>query len=110
MVKIRLTRFGRHKTPFYRIVAVDSRKRRDSDYLVWLGTYNPDKKEIIIKDEAKVLDLLAKGAQPAETVKNILKAKGIWAKFLATKKPKAKKAKKAKKATKKVEPAKKEAK
>ena len=104
MVKIRLTRFGRHKTPFYRIVAVDSRKRRDSDYLVWIGTYNPDKKQVIIKDETKILDLLAKGAQPAETVKNILKAKGIWAKFLATKKPKAKKP------AKKTAPTKKEAK
>ncbi len=93
MVKIRLTRLGRHKTPFYRIVAVDSRKRRDSDYLCLFGTYDPTKKIIKI-DEQKVLDYLKMGAQPAETVKNILKQKKIWAKFLATKKPKAKKAKK----------------
>lgn len=93
MVKIRLTKLGRHKTPFYRIIAVDSRKRRDSDYLALLGTYDPVKKAIKINEE-KVLDLLKKGAQPAETVLNILKQKGIWKKYLATKKPKAKKAKK----------------
>lgn len=100
MVKIRLTRLGRHKTPFYRIVAVDSRKRRDSDYLALLGTFDPVKKELKNFKEEEVLKFLKLGAQPAETVKNILKKKGTWAKFLATKKPKAKKAKKAKKVAK----------
>lgn len=94
MVKIRLTRLGRHKTPFYRIVAVDSRKRRDSDYLALLGTFDPAKKEIKNYKEEQILKFLKLGAQPCETVKNLLKKQGTWAKFLATKKPKAKKAKK----------------
>jgi len=96
MVKIRLTRLGRHKKPFYRIVAIDSRKRRDSEYLCLLGTLDTLSNKVSL-DEEKTLEFLKKGAQPSESVESILKAKGVWAKFLASKpakKPAAKKAKK----------------
>jgi len=84
MVKIRLTRLGRHKKPYYRIVATDSRKRRDSEYLCLLGTLDTSSNTVKI-DEEKTLALLKQGAQPTESVESILKAKGIWAKFLASK-------------------------
>jgi len=110
MVKIRLTKLGRHKLPAYRIIAIDQRKRRDGKYLVLLGTYEPSTGKVAIDEEA-TLKLLANGAQPVDTVLSILKEKGIWAKFLATKKAKAKPAKrklsakkKAKKAAKKAAP------
>lgn len=87
MVKIRLTKLGRHKLPAYRIIAIDSRKRRDGEYLHLLGTYNPASGAIKI-DEELTLKLLAQGAQPCDTVKSVLKKQGIYAKFLATKKVK----------------------
>lgn len=107
MVKIRLTKLGRHKKPYYRVIAIDSRKRRDGEYLCLLGTYDSAKGEMKL-DEAKTLELLKQGAQPAETVLSVLKKNGTWAKFLATKKPKAKKA--TKKTAKKSAAEKKEAK
>ena len=95
MVKIRLTRLGKHKSPFYRIVAVDSRNKRDGGYLALVGTYEPFEGKVNFKTEV-VLDLLSKGAVPSETVLNLLKNKGIWKQFQQTKTPK-----KAKKASKK---------
>ena len=100
MVKIRLTRLGKHKSPFYRIVAVDSRSKRDGDYLDLVGTYEPFEGKVNLKSEV-ILDLLSKGAVPSETVLNILKEKGIWKQFQQTKTPK-KAVKKANKKTKKV--------
>lgn len=66
MVKIRLMRIGTNRRPFYRIVAVDERKKRTGGYLELLGTYNPltEPKEINI-DQAKVEAWLKKGAQPS---------------------------------------------
>ena len=100
MVKIRLTRLGKNKSPFYRIVAVDSRSKRDGDYLDLVGTYEPFEGKVNLKSEV-ILDLLSKGAVPSETVLNILKEKGIWKQFQQTKTPK-KAVKKASKKTKKV--------
>ena len=100
MVKIRLTRLGKHKSPFYRIVAVDSRSKRDGDYLDLVGTYEPFEGKVNLKSEV-ILDLLSKGAVPSETVLNILKEKGIWKQFQQTKTPK-KAVKKPNKKTKKV--------
>ncbi len=78
MVKLRLTRMGAPKAPFYRIVAVDSRKARDGQYIDQIGYYNPvsTPKQIVI-DADKATDWLAKGAQPTETVRSLLKAQGI---------------------------------
>ena len=96
MVKIRLTRLGKHKSPFYRIVAVDSRNKRDGGYLALVGTYEPFEGKVNFKSEVAV---------PSETVLNLLKEKGIWKQFQQTKSPKKvtkKTSKKTKKATKKV--------
>lgn len=84
MVKIRLTRLGKHKNPFYRIIAIDSRAKRDGGYLELLGTYEPFSGKVNINSEL-VLKFLATGAQPSETVLNILKQKGIYKQFLQTK-------------------------
>lgn len=75
---MRLTRMGDKKSPFYRIVVVDSRKARDGAYIDKVGHYNPiaNPAEIVI-DSAKAKDWIAKGVQPTETVKTILIAQGI---------------------------------
>lgn len=77
-VKMRLTRMGDKKSPFYRIVITDSRNARDGAYIDKVGHYNPttNPAEIVI-DEAKAKDWLGKGVQPTETVKNLLVNKGI---------------------------------
>lgn len=78
MLKIRLTRLGSKKTPFYRIVVADSRKARDGEYVEQIGTYNP----LVEPEEIKVDVELAKkwisnGAQPTDTVKALLKKNGV---------------------------------
>ena len=86
-VKLRLKRMGAKQKPFYRIVAADSRSPRDGRFIETVGTYNPILKENnITVDEEKAMKWLNNGAQPTDTVKNILSAAGIWAKFKNTKK------------------------
>jgi small subunit ribosomal protein S16 len=73
-VKIRLTRLGSKKRPFYRIVAMDSETRRDGRALDFLGYYNPMVKPSEIKiDEEKVQYWIDRGAQPTDTVRSLLK-------------------------------------
>ena len=74
MVVIRLTRFGGKKKPYYRIVAVDREKPRESRYIELLGQYNPltDPAQIKI-DMEKYNHWLKKGAQPSVTVKSLVK-------------------------------------
>ena len=74
MVVIRLTRFGGKKKPYYRIVAVDREKPRETRYIDLIGTYNPliDPSQIKIDFEKYNL-WLSKGAQPSETVKSLVK-------------------------------------
>jgi len=81
-VKLRLTRKGKRKQPFYRIVAVDSRVRRNGKYLDKIGHYNPiaDPAEIVV-DEQKALHWLKRGAIPTDTVKSIFSRKGIMLKW-----------------------------
>lgn len=67
-VKIRLSRIGKKNAPFYRIVAIDSRKKRDGMYIEDLGTYNPLTGEIIQFHQERVEEWLKKGAIPSETV------------------------------------------
>ena len=78
MVRLRLTRGGRHKRPFYRIVAADARMPRDGRYIEVLGTYDPLKTPaaVAIKQE-RVLEWLKKGAQPSVTVHNLLRRAGV---------------------------------
>ena len=78
MVKIRLKRMVAKKAPFYRIVVADSRTPRDGKALDEIGTYDPTKQPSEIRvdvDAAK--DWLAKGAQPTDTVRALLKKSGI---------------------------------
>jgi small subunit ribosomal protein S16 len=77
-VKIRLRRMGAKKAPFYRIVVADSRFPRDGRFIEEIGTYNPlkDPAEITI-DEGKAAQWLGNGAQPTDTVKKLLKIKGV---------------------------------
>jgi small subunit ribosomal protein S16 len=77
-VALRLTRLGRKKNPFYRIVALDSRKPRDGRYIESIGTYNPRAAEAVIQiDEAGANRWLDKGAVPSDTVRSLMKVKGI---------------------------------
>lgn len=66
-VKIRLMRIGANKRPFYRVVAVDERRKRTGGYLELLGTYNPltSPKEIILKQD-RIDDWIKKGAQMSD--------------------------------------------
>ena len=77
-VKMRLTRLGDKKTPFYRIVISDSRTSRDGEYIDQVGTFNPLVNDSEVKlDNQKAEDWLKKGAQPTDTVKAILKKNGV---------------------------------
>ena len=77
MVKIRLKRMGAKKNPFYRIVVADSRYPRDGRFIEQIGTYNPltDPSTITVDNE-KAVKWLSQGAQPTDTVKQILKISG----------------------------------
>ena len=77
-VKIRLTRMGAKKAPFYRIVVMDSRKARDGEYIDQIGYYNPVKEPAEIKlDVEKAKKWIGNGAQPTDTVRDILKNNGV---------------------------------
>ena len=81
-VKLRLLRMGAKRKPFYRIVAADSRVKRDGKYIELVGTYNPvaDPAEININEEV-ALKWLKDGAIPTDTVKSLFNKKGINKKF-----------------------------
>ena len=80
-VKLRLTRMGAKKRPFYRIIATDSRRPRDGQYLELVGTYAPlDDGEVKINEEV-ALKWLSNGAIPSDTVRNLLSEAGIMKKF-----------------------------
>lgn len=81
-VKIRLSRIGKKHAPFYRIVAIDSRKKRDGASLEILGTYNPLKGELIQFHNDRINDWISKGAVPTDAVKKLQRVyseKGIVA-------------------------------
>ena len=76
--RIRLARVGSKKNPIYRVVVADSRSPRDGRFIEIVGRYNPQTEPSTIDlDEAKIKDWLAKGAQPSEPVKKLLKTAGI---------------------------------
>ncbi len=81
-VKIRLKRMGSKKNPFYRVVVADSRSPRDGRFIETVGTYNPvaNTAEVSINEEL-ALKWLANGAQPSDTVRNLLSQQGIMKKF-----------------------------
>jgi small subunit ribosomal protein S16 len=77
-VRMRLTRLGAKKAPFYRIIVSDSRKARDGEYIDKIGHYNPLSQPVEIKiDEEKAKKWLASGVQPTETVKSLLIKQGV---------------------------------
>ncbi len=77
-VKIRLTRKGTKKKPFYRIVAADIEMPRDGRFLELLGTYNPMVEPVVITlKEDRIKYWLDEGAKPSTTVKSILKREGV---------------------------------
>lgn len=86
-VKLRLKRMGSKQKPFYRIVAADSRSPRDGRFIETVGTYNPIKNPAVVTvDEEKALKWLNNGAQPTDTVKNLLSQSGVMKKYAESKK------------------------
>ena len=77
-VKLRMTRMGAKKRPFYRIVAADSRSPRDGRFIEEVGTYDPNQEPSVVKiDEEAAKKWLQTGAQPTETVAKLFKQAGI---------------------------------
>ena len=80
-MKIRLARGGSKKRPFYRIVAADSRMRRDGRYIERLGTYNPllpkDSEERVKMNMERIQYWLGEGAQPTDRIARMLEAAGV---------------------------------
>jgi len=77
-IKIRLARAGAKKRPFYQVVVADERSRRDGRFIENVGTYDPTKNPAAVKLNAeKAQAWLDKGAQPTDTVRQLLKNAGI---------------------------------
>jgi small subunit ribosomal protein S16 len=77
MVKIRLARHGAKKKPFYRIVVTDSRSPRDGRFIDQIGYYDPTKQPSVVEIKKEKLDRwLQHGAQPSETVAQLIKKIG----------------------------------
>lgn len=80
-VKIRLKRTGRHKLASYRIVVADSRSPRDGRFIQEIGIYQPQDDHKVVLDKELALEWLKKGAQPSDTVRNILSENGVMKAF-----------------------------
>ena len=81
-VKIRLKRFGKIRAPFYRVVVMDSRTRRDGRAIEEIGKYHPTEEPSFIEiDSERAQYWLSVGAQPTEQVAALLKVTGDWQKF-----------------------------
>jgi small subunit ribosomal protein S16 len=79
---IRMTRMGSMKRPFYRLVVMDSRDRRDGRYIENLGTYDPIPATAQIQlNEERILHWLGQGAQPSGTAESLMRRQGILEKF-----------------------------
>ena len=77
-VRIRLQRHGRKQTPIYHIVIADARAPRDGSFIERIGMYNPMTKPATIDiDRMKAYEWITNGAQPTETVRAILRFKGV---------------------------------
>ena len=85
--KIRLTRMGAKKAPFYRIVVADSRARRDGAFIDIIGTYDPNTNPATINiDTELAVKWINNGAQPTDTVRSLLSQAGVMKKFADSKK------------------------
>ena len=91
-VRIRLSRGGAKKRPYYRIVVADSRRARDGKFIEQIGTYNPmltkDNPERVKVDIDKAKDWIGKGAQPSNRVQLFLSSMGVGEKPIITEKTK----------------------
>ena len=77
-VKMRLRRMGQKKAPFYRIIVADSRSPRDGRFIEEIGYYDPTKEPSVVKiDAEKAKQWLDNGAQPTDTVREILKKAAV---------------------------------
>ena len=77
-VKMRLARAGAKKKPFYQVVIADVRARRDGRFIANVGTYDPTKNPAVVKLKTeRAADWLSKGAQPTDTVRQLLKEAGL---------------------------------
>jgi small subunit ribosomal protein S16 len=78
VVKIRLARVGSKKNPIYRVVVADSRSPRDGRFIEIVGRYNPQTNPSMIElDGEKIRDWIAKGAQPSDPVRRLMKTQGL---------------------------------
>ena len=85
-VKIRLRRMGQKKAPFYRVIVSDSRSPRDGKFIEEIGTYDPNVEPSAVKIDAELAQKwLNNGAQPSDTVRNLLSKQGIMKKFADSK-------------------------
>jgi small subunit ribosomal protein S16 len=81
-VKIRLKRMGKIRAPFYRVVVMDSRTKRDGRAIEEIGKYHPTEEPSLIDiNSERAQYWLAQGAQPTEAVENLFKVTGDWQKF-----------------------------
>ncbi len=81
-VKIRLKRMGKIRAPFYRVVVMDSRTKRDGRAIEEIGKYHPTEEPSVIDiDSERAQYWLAQGAQPTEAVEHLLKVTGDWQRF-----------------------------
>jgi small subunit ribosomal protein S16 len=81
-VKIRLARGGAKKKPFYQVVVADERFPRDGRFIEKLGQYDPKQNPpLVTLKEDRALAWLQQGAQPTDTVRQLLRQQGLWAKF-----------------------------
>lgn len=88
-LRIRLSRGGAKKRPFYRIVVADSRSPRDGRFIEVLGQYHPlENPSRIELDNDRALHWLRNGAQPTDPVKQLLRITGVWEEFKPGDKPK----------------------
>jgi small subunit ribosomal protein S16 len=77
-VRLRLTRIGSHKNPIWRVVVADQRSKRDGRVIETVGHYNAQTNpSTIVLDEARIRSWLARGAQPSQTVRKLLRTQGI---------------------------------
>ncbi len=77
-LRIRLTRMGTKKRPFYRIVVMESEKARDGKYIDLVGNYDPMKEPSAVRiDNEKAVSWMQKGAIPSDTVKQLFRKQGI---------------------------------
>ena len=73
-VRIRLTRIGRKKKPFYRVVVANNESPRDGKFLEIVGTYDPLQDPVVVKlDTERINEWIGKGAEPSTTVRSLIK-------------------------------------